>query len=413
MNVAHVAMLLVITSAALAGRDASLSTVLTPDGRILEGASGSFDPEGFRMTYGSDGEPLFVEEASLSGEPASFSGGQYDAGTWYTLGGGVNDRVTSLAVSGSDVYVGGWFTEAGGSPAGYIARWDGSSWHALGSGVNDGVYAIAVSGSDVYVGGWFTQAGGSPANRIARWDGSSWHALGSGVDNDVLVIAVSGPDVYVGGKFIQAGGGPASRIARWDDDSDTWCALGTGVNEWVEAIAVSGMDLYVGEWFTQAGGSPANRIARWDGSSWHALGTGVNDIVEAVAVSGSDVYAGGWFTEAGGSPAGYIARWRDPEVGIDDTPEVITGTLHASPNPTASGVELSFRSTGLSPLTLDIYDAAGRLVRTQDLGTLPAGSQAHYWNGLDGNGQALAQGVYFVRLSSDEIEASTRVVLLR
>ncbi|MCC6871189.1 MAG: hypothetical protein IT351_02295, partial [Candidatus Fermentibacter sp.] len=107
MNLAHVAMLLVIASAASAGRDASLSTVLTPDGRIMEGASGSFDPDGFRMTYGSDGEPLFLAEASLSGEPAPFSEGQYDAGTWYPLGSGVNERVLALAVSGTDVYVGG------------------------------------------------------------------------------------------------------------------------------------------------------------------------------------------------------------------------------------------------------------------------------------------------------------------
>jgi len=176
----------------------------------------------------------------------------------------------------------------------------------------------------------------------------------------------------------------------------------------VRTIAVSGTDVYVGGDFTQAGGSPANNIARWDGSSWHPLGTGVNERVYAIGVSGTDLYVGGEFTEAGGSPASYIARWRE-QVGIDANPEVITGILHASPNPTASCVEHSFRSTGLYPLTLEIYDAAGQLVRAQDLGTLPAGSQARYCGGLDGNGQALAQGVYFVRLYSDVLEASTRV----
>jgi hypothetical protein len=61
------------------------------------------------------------------------------------------------------VYVGGWFTDAGGNPnADYIARWDGSQWHALGSGLSRPVYAIAVSGTDVYVGGEFTDAGGKP-----------------------------------------------------------------------------------------------------------------------------------------------------------------------------------------------------------------------------------------------------------
>ena len=454
-------MLLVIASVAFAGRNASLATVLTPDGRIMEGASGSFDPEGFCLTYGPDGEPLFLE-ASLSWEPAPFPEGQYDGGTWYTLGSGVNNLVFAIAVSGPDVYVGGDFTQAGGSPANNIARWDGSSWHSLGTGVNDRVYDIAVSGPDVYIGGWFTQAGGSPANYIARWDGGSWHALGSGVGGVttpyIYAVTVSGSDIYVGGNFTQAGGSAANYIARWDGSS--WHALGTGVNGTVHAIAVSGSDVYVGGEFTQAGGSPAgkiarwdgnswwyplaagvngtvydivvggsnlyvgggftqagggpgDRIARWDGSSWHALGSWMSHVVYAVAVSGSDVYAGGWIIYVGENPANNIARWRDPEVGIDDTPEVIAGTLHDSPNPTASGVELSFRSTGFSPLKLEIYDASGRLVRSQDLGTLPAGLQAHYWNGLDGNGQALAQGVYFVRISSDELEASTRVVLLR
>ncbi len=127
--------------------------------------------------------------------------------------------------------------------------------------------------------------------------------------------------------------------------------------------------------------------------------------------------SGAEFTEAGGIPANYIARWVDDPVGTEPpTGEVIPGgslSLRASPNPTTAGVELSFQSTGLSPLTLEIYDAAGHLVRTQELGTLPTGSQTHYWNGLDGNGSALAQGVYFLRLSSADLEASTRVELLR
>ena len=86
MNAVHAVMLLVIASIAYADQNPSLATVLTPDGRIIDGASGSFDPEGFRMTYGPDWEPLFVAEAFLSGEPAPFSGGQYDAGTWHPLG---------------------------------------------------------------------------------------------------------------------------------------------------------------------------------------------------------------------------------------------------------------------------------------------------------------------------------------
>ena len=58
---------------------------------------------------------------------------------------------------------------------------------ALGDGVtNDNslapvVQALAVSGTDVYVGGDFKNAGGQPVNAIARWDGAAWHSLGQGV----------------------------------------------------------------------------------------------------------------------------------------------------------------------------------------------------------------------------------------
>jgi hypothetical protein len=74
----------------------------------------------------------------------------------------------ALAVSGSDLYAGGYFTSAGGSAANYIAKWSGSSWTALGSGMNNYVNALAVSGSDLYAGGSFTTAGGKASAYIAR-----------------------------------------------------------------------------------------------------------------------------------------------------------------------------------------------------------------------------------------------------
>src|SRR6185369_7124215 len=114
-----------------------------------------------------------------------------------------------LAVSGTDLYVGGNFNAAGGvGLANFIARWNGSAWSALGSGVNFNVYAVALSGTDLYVGGSFTTAGGAPASRIAKWNGSAWSALGSGVNvaanlladhATVHALALSGSDLYVGG----------------------------------------------------------------------------------------------------------------------------------------------------------------------------------------------------------------------
>ncbi|MFM9995966.1 MAG: hypothetical protein ACKVU4_09205 [Phycisphaerales bacterium] len=81
------------------------------------------------------------------------------------------------------LFVGGFIdTLPGGGPAGKIARWDGSQWHAVGTGVagfgiGTTVHAMAVFDEDgegpnpggLYVGGYFTSAGGVPTSHVARW----------------------------------------------------------------------------------------------------------------------------------------------------------------------------------------------------------------------------------------------------
>jgi len=262
-----------------------------------------------------------------AGGSAANSIAKWNGSSWSALGSGMgggpsyaSPLVSALAVSGSELYAGGNFTTAGGSEANCIAKWNGNSWSALGSGMGSsypntpGVNALAVSGSGLYAGGSFTNAGGSAANYIAKWNGNSWSTLGSGMNGGVNALAVSGSDLYAGGYFTTAGSSNASYIAKWNGSSwsalgSGMCGLGGGAYSYVNALAVSGSGLYAGGWFTNAGGSPANYIAKWNGNSWSPLGSGMNGIVYALAVSGSDLYAGGYFTTAGGSAANYIAKW--------------------------------------------------------------------------------------------------------
>jgi hypothetical protein len=80
--------------------------------------------------------------------------------------------------------------------------------------INSVVLALAVSGSNLYAGGVFTTAGGSPATNIAKWNGSSWSALGSGMNNSVSTLAVSGSELFAGGSFLTAGGKVSAYAAR-------------------------------------------------------------------------------------------------------------------------------------------------------------------------------------------------------
>jgi len=102
---------------------------------------------------------------------------------------------------------------------GCIAQWNGSSWSAFGSGdfvlgMNEPVFSLAVSGTNLFVGGQFTTAGGVSANNIAQWNGSSWSALGSGMNGAVSALVVSGTNLFAGGQFTTAGNKVSANIAE-------------------------------------------------------------------------------------------------------------------------------------------------------------------------------------------------------
>jgi len=262
------------------------------------------------LSLAVSGSDLYVGGVfSLAGGNSANNVAKWNLATgWSPLElGAVNGVVNAVAVSGTDLYVGGNFTTAGLSNANYVAKWNGSDWSGLGSGLNGLVYALVVSGSDVYVGGAFTTAGGSVATNVAKWNGNAWSALDVGVNNVVYALVMSGSDLYAGGIFLKAGTNTANRVAKWN--GSTWSPLGAGFANPVRALAVSGSDLYaVGEFLT-SGILTVNRAAKWNGSAWSALGAGLNATTYAVAVSGSDVYVGGAFTVAGTNSANHVAKW--------------------------------------------------------------------------------------------------------
>ena len=320
------------------GSKKPLSEVLKPDGtlRVGPGIQGSFDPKGFRMITGKDGSPNFVPSrlAQDAVEPGLNADGDEK---WDPRFGLVypNNAVYTVAVVGTDVYVGGSFTQVDGIPGtNHIGKWDGMEWSALGLGVDDVVYDIAVGGQDIYVGGSFRQAGGITANCIAKWNTltNTWSSLGAGINDGISgggvnTITVSGLNVYVGGGFSKAGDiSPANCVAVWNEGTDTWSTMGSGVQtitSWppqpcaVFSIAVLGGYVYVGGYFNTAGDSSANSVARWNGSTWDNMLGGVTSpeptywwgTVRKLLIYGSWVYVGGSFEYAGGSSTDNLAIW--------------------------------------------------------------------------------------------------------
>ncbi len=289
---------------------------------------------------------------------------KWDGSNWSALGddgnghGSLNNTVYALALSGSTLYVGGSFTGATDGSitpvagTAYVARWNGTHWSGLGgdgaggSSLTGSVTSLAVNGSTIYAGGYFTDVnnGGSvltAADYVARWDGANWSSLSSNgagqgsIGSNPYALALIGNTLYVGGAFTNVNDNgvvlnAADYIAQWDGTH--WSALGSdGAGNgsisggFVWALAVSGSTLYIGGLFLDVsdGGNvlgAADYLARWDGAHWSAIGSNgagngaLNNVVYAIWVNGTDIYAGGSFTNVNNNgtvlgAADYVAHW--------------------------------------------------------------------------------------------------------
>ncbi|MFN0151929.1 MAG: FlgD immunoglobulin-like domain containing protein [bacterium] len=84
------------------------------------------------------------------------------------------------------------------------------------------------------------------------------------------------------------------------------------------------------------------------------------------------------------------------------------------PNPVSHETTIEYQiPSGGADVTLAVYDAAGRLVRTLLDGHREAGIWSSQWNGDDERGQRVAPGVYFYRMRTDSRIESRRMLLAR
>lgn len=256
--------------------------------------------------------------------------------TWYALpnGGLDSSEVYSMVFVGNDLYVAGaWFTKTYDGTVtdlNNIARLDTDTgiWYALPntglSGLVDpSVYALAVNGSQLYVGGAFTQtADGSITNLhgIARLDTgtdpAAWYPLpNDGLNDEVDAMAFSGPDLYVGGLFTSTHDGSVinlNSIARFDTTGNTWLAFPhnglfregeLGPIAAVGSLGLHGNDLYIGGQFSRTTDNSVtnlNDIALFDTDTdtWSALpNNGLNGNVIAFALDGNVLYVGGQYSQ--------------------------------------------------------------------------------------------------------------------
>jgi hypothetical protein len=102
-------------------------------------------------------------------------------------------------------------------------------------------------------------------------------------------------------------------------------------------------------------------------------------------------------------PAGQTEAWNS----------VVTGLGVCRPNPVGSGAVLSYRLAMRSSLRLDLYDIAGRRVRTLYNGSMDAGDHALTFAPIDQYGKRIASGIYFVRMETPSLTQVRQITVLR
>ena len=89
------------------------------------------------------------------------------------------------------------------------------------------------------------------------------------------------------------------------------------------------------------------------------------------------------------------------------------GVVRNAPNPFNAGTEIGFDLGRRDVVTADVYDAAGRRVRSLYRGVLDAGHHSLRWNADDESGARVAAGLYFMRVATGSCVQSRRLLLLK
>jgi hypothetical protein len=282
-----------------------------------------------------------------------------------------NAGFASMAISGPALYVGGFFTQYGAVNVPYLAKLDAASGaidtaFAAAAGADGPVTTLAVSGNALYVGGSFTNFAGV-ATALARVNvttgvldtaftqtvanvsqvaslllsGGSMYVgrafpgvtptlqkidtvtgavdgtfeAGAGFDYGVNSLLLDNSSLYVGGYFDSYRGTSVHNLAKLDPVSgvlDTTFSQTTGGNGNVTSLAAIGTRVIAAGVSTYRG-APANNIAKFSLAT-DAVDTafdaaaGTNDNVVAMSLAGSALYIGGAFTLCGATPSAMLAK---------------------------------------------------------------------------------------------------------
>jgi hypothetical protein len=117
------------------------------------------------------------------------------------------------------------------------------------------------------------------------------------------------------------------------------------------------------------------------------------------------------------SSAGWGILYTEPAAQISHTPDVVVAgnelRVRLLPHPFQGQGVIELWSRNIDPVSVSIFDTAGRLVRRLDARFEAGGSAIVHWDGRGRSGSHVASGVYFLRVEQGLESATRKLVLVR
>ena len=96
-----------------------------------------------------------------------------------------------------------------------------------------------------------------------------------------------------------------------------------------------------------------------------------------------------------------------------DAPSPFLHLLGNHPNPFNPLTVIRYQIPATERVTLQVFDLAGRLVKTLVAEQMPVGRHEAAWNGQDQTGRQVSAGVYFYRLEAGDFCETKRMALVK
>lgn len=113
-------------------------------------------------------------------------------------------------------------------------------------------------------------------------------------------------------------------------------------------------------------------------------------------------------------PSVYAAPFQSNSLGVEeDLSPAVTSLVKIYPNPFTAKTTIQYSLEKSSPVSVQIYNLRGQLVRVLVSDRQTAGIHKLDWDGCDNSGRLMASGIYFCRLRDGSRTSVTRMLLLK